>query len=191
MPLTKLPFRIGRAPDSALRIESAAVARRHCEIVYEYERWWLRDLGGSNGVFHLGERVNDAELLHGDVFEVPWGLCFRLLLHEAVEPRDPHMELAIIEQPDDAERWSVYADWLQEHGAPLGERIANPSAADDRRWLGALAVNAGRGELQVEWAHGLPSRAVIRHLSTWRADVAWEERLATLVRTTEFRFLPT
>jgi uncharacterized protein (TIGR02996 family) len=189
VPLTKLPFVIGRPRDNPIAIQSGVVSKRHCEIVFEYERWWVRDLGSTNGTWHLGERVHDAELLHGDVFEVPWGVCFRLLLREPIEVRDADMERAIIEQPDDDERWAVYADWLQEQGAPLGERLANPNAADDRRWLGVLACFAGRGEMHVEWAHGLPSRVVMRCLGTWRSEVSWEFRLATLLRTSQFRFL--
>lgn len=189
VPITGFPFYIGRAKEAALRVPEGSIARRHCQLLYEHDRWWIRDLGSTNGTFHLGEQVHDAELLHGDCFEVAWGVAFRLLLHEPVEQRSPELERAILERPDEPERWSVYADWLQEQGDPLGERMAHPLPADDRRWLGPLAGLAGRGELQVDWAHGLPSRAVLRCLTTWHAGVEWPERLATLLRQPQFRFL--
>lgn len=186
--LAQRPFVIGRAKDNALPLTSGLVSKRHCEVVFEFDRWWLRDLGTTHGTTHLGELIHDAELLHGDCFEVAGVASFRLLLREPVDHRDPEMERAIVDRPDDEQRWSVYADWLQEHGDPLGERIANPRA-DDRRWLGPMAGFAGRGELQVEWAHGLPARVVMRALTPLHADVGWEPRLATLLRQREFRFL--
>lgn len=189
LPLDELPFVIGRGKEATLRTSSGLVSRRHCEVVFEFERWWVRDLGTTHGTWHLGERVHDAELLDGDVFEVARSECFRLLLSEPNDPRDADMERAILERPDDEERWSVYADWLQEHGAPLGERIANPTPEGDLRWLGPLAALAGRGELHVDWAHGLPSRVTLRSLSTSRPDLGWEQRLATILRQPQLRFL--
>lgn len=183
------PFRIGRAKENRLVVPAMDVSPRHCEVVQEYDRWWVRDLGSTNGTFHLGERVHDAQLLHADVFELPSSVCFRLLLREPNDPRDDQMERAIIDDPDDAHRWSVYADWLQERGAPLGERMADCRAADDRRWLGPLAGYEARGELQVGWEHGVPARAVLRTLSPTGWQDGWERPLALLRAEALFRFL--
>ncbi|MDP3154153.1 MAG: FHA domain-containing protein [Archangium sp.] len=183
------PFRIGSAKDNTLTVPTADVAPRHCEVVHEYDRWWVRDLGTTHGTFHLGERIHDAELRDGDVFELPASVCFRLLLREPIDLRDEQMEQALIELPDDAQRWSVYADWLQEHGAPLGERLANPREGEHRRWLGPLAGFAGRGVLQVSWAHGVPAKAVLRNLAPTGWQVSWERPLALLRSETLFRFL--
>ncbi len=183
------PFRIGRGNENMLAVPTMDVSPRHCEVVREYDRWWLRDLGSTNGTFHLGERVHDAELRHGDVFELPASVCFRLLLREPVDPRDDEMEQAISDDPDEAHRWSVYADWLQEQGAPLGERIANRRPADDRRWLGPLAGYEGRGTLQVGWAHGVPARAVVRTIAPTGWQDGWERPLALLRAEPVFRFL--
>lgn len=183
------PFRIGRGKENTLAVPTAEVSPRHCEVVHEYDRWWIRDLGTTNGTFHLGERIHDAELRHADVFELPASVCFRLLLREPIDLRDDQMERALIDSPDDPHRWSVYADWLQERGAPLGERLANPRAADDRRWLGPLAGYAGRGVLQVTWVHGVPARAVLRTLSPTGRQESWESPLALLLADPLFRFL--
>jgi uncharacterized protein (TIGR02996 family) len=187
LPLFTSPFVIGRARDNQLSVQSGLISKRHCEVLREYDRWWIRDLGTTNGTFHLGERVNDAELLHGDVFELANHASFRLLLREPVDLRDAAMEQAIVDQPDDDRRWSVYADWLQEHGAPLGERIANPRSSDDRRWLGPFATFVARGELEVRWAHGLPTRAVLRR--TELQGHQWDRELGLLAKQPEFRFL--
>lgn len=188
IPLTS-PFRIGRGKENALVVPSMDVSTRHCEVVHEYGRWWIRDLGTTSGTFHLGERIHDAELRHGDVFELSANVCFRLLLCEPVDLRDEQMEQALIENPDDAHRWSVYADWLQERGAPLGERMANPRTADDRRWLGPLAGDAARGVVQISWAHGVPMRVVLRSLAPAGRQEGWESPFALLRSEPLFRFL--
>ncbi len=183
------PFRIGRGKENTLVIPAPDVSSRHCEVVHEYDRWWIRDLGTTSGTFHLGERIHDAELRHGDVFELSGRVCFRLLLREPVDLRDEAMEQALIENPDDPQRWSVYADWLQERGAPLGERMANPRTADDRRWLGPLAGDAARGVVQVTWAHGVPTRVVLRSLAPAGRREGWESPFALLRSESIFRFL--
>jgi uncharacterized protein (TIGR02996 family) len=100
------------------------------------------------------------------------------------------MERAIVEAPDDPQRWAVYSDWLQERGAPLGERIATfPRERDDARWLDPFSGDEARGDMQVEWAHGVPKTVTLRSLPLKRTDWPFEERLASLARTASFRFL--
>lgn len=182
------PFVLGRDRTASLQVEALFVSRRHCAVVCEHGRWWVRDLGSTMGTWVRGERVADAELEHGDWFELPWGHCFRLLLREPVVARDADLERAIVET-DDPRVWSVYADRLLEQGDPLGARLAMPRADDDARWLGPLAGLSGRGELSVGWAHGLPRTAVLRSVSGSRAELSWDGRLTLLQRHREFRFL--
>lgn len=197
VPITEHPFRIGRAPRLAtsltapggLLFNSTQLARNHAEVAFEYGRWWVRDLGSTNGSFFRGERIHDAELQHGDCFELSHGVVFRLLLHEPVEPSEPVLERALQSQPDADEPWSVYADWLQEQGDPLGERLAAPRSEDDARWLEPFAGYFVRGDVEVAWSHGLPSSVVLRQLRPGRADVTWAQRFATLLRQRAFRFV--
>ncbi|HYP08124.1 MAG TPA: FHA domain-containing protein [Bryobacteraceae bacterium] len=56
-------FRIGRAEDCGLRIQNDFVSRYHVEVVVEGERWIVRDLGSSNGIFVGGNRVPHAEVV--------------------------------------------------------------------------------------------------------------------------------
>ncbi len=175
----------------ALSEKGLRLGQGTCEVFFEHRRWWLRNLGNSVGVFHLGVPVHDVELFHGDCFEVVTGSTFRLLLRPVEDIRHPEMEQALIEQPDDDKRWSVYADWLLERGAALGERLSNPIPQENMRWLGPLARDAARGDLEVRWAHGLPAQLVLRSLSAWHSTVPWEARLRTMLRQPQFRFVRT
>lgn len=40
------------------------------------------------------------------------------------EPRNPALEQAILENPDDTNAYMALADWLKRQGAPRGELIA-------------------------------------------------------------------
>src|SRR5260221_10447240 len=40
------------------------------------------------------------------------------------EPRNPELERAVIDNPDDRDAYAVLADWLQSNGVPRGELIA-------------------------------------------------------------------
>lgn len=60
------PYTIGRKPDCNLRIPSAAVSRKHCELSLEADALKVRDLGSSNGTFLNDVRVQEAALAAGD-----------------------------------------------------------------------------------------------------------------------------
>jgi membrane-bound lytic murein transglycosylase D len=54
--------RIGRDPGCDLRINDQGVSRVHAEIFRAGGRWFVRDLGSSNGTFLDGERVQEVPL---------------------------------------------------------------------------------------------------------------------------------
>lgn len=60
------PYTIGRKPDCNLRIPSAAVSRKHCELTMAANALKVRDLGSSNGTFLNDVRVQEAFLAAGD-----------------------------------------------------------------------------------------------------------------------------
>ncbi len=60
------PYTIGRKPDCHLRIPSAAVSRKHCELTIADDALKVRDLGSSNGTFLNDVRVQAATLAAGD-----------------------------------------------------------------------------------------------------------------------------
>ena len=58
---------LGRHDDCVIRIKSAQVSRRHCELYEVGGQLMLRDLGSSNGTYVNGKRVTgEVSLKHGD-----------------------------------------------------------------------------------------------------------------------------
>jgi len=53
---------IGREPVCAICVPERAVSRKHAVVVYEQDRWLLRDLGGANGSMVDGRFVQEIEL---------------------------------------------------------------------------------------------------------------------------------
>lgn len=189
IPVVHVPFVLGTARDASLVLTEPTLAPRHCELVEEYGRWWIRHLGGAAGTFHLGQSIHDAELMSGDAFEVAEGIIFRFWLSPPVETWNVAMEKSLAQHPDDTSLWMAYGDWLHERGVLLGARMANSSAADRARGLGPLAGAAARGALQVDWWGGLPSRVVLRRLDAARQSPSWRQLLSLMGRAAEFRFV--
>jgi EAL domain-containing protein (putative c-di-GMP-specific phosphodiesterase class I) len=67
VPLSVLPFRVGRRSGIELTLASDLVSKDHAEIVSEGDRLKLRDLRSTNGTFVNHERVEEAELAEGDI----------------------------------------------------------------------------------------------------------------------------
>lgn len=57
---------IGRDPSNRISINDPAVSRRHCLVIRDDGKYWLRDLGSCNGSFVNGVTVKEVELHHGD-----------------------------------------------------------------------------------------------------------------------------
>jgi membrane-bound lytic murein transglycosylase D len=57
------PFCIGRDPGCEVRVEQAGiVSRRHAEVFFKEDSWWVRDLGSTNGTYLDNQRVKLAPL---------------------------------------------------------------------------------------------------------------------------------
>ena len=97
---------IGRLPENALQIEDASVSSSHAEIFADEDRFFLRDLGSTNGTFINGEKIEKALLHEGD--EVRFGTVLtRFGVSEAsaekipVESSDPTTrESSVSRRPD-------------------------------------------------------------------------------------------
>jgi hypothetical protein len=62
----RLPTVIGRSPDASVKVPSALVSRRHCEVYRSGKELVVRDLGSINGTFVNGERIEEPTLLFED-----------------------------------------------------------------------------------------------------------------------------
>lgn len=71
MPLSPLPFRVGRGSDLELVLGSPRVSKLHAEIDADGRGYVIRDLGSRNGTFVNGERVvGERPLRVGDVIHI-------------------------------------------------------------------------------------------------------------------------
>ena len=67
VPVTRLPFRIGRRPGIELTLHSRAVSTDHAEIYDDGSSLRLRDLRSTNGTFVNRQRISDGPIQDGDV----------------------------------------------------------------------------------------------------------------------------
>ena len=63
-------FAIGRQETNDLQILTAAVSRRHCEIVRQGDEYALRDLGSARGTFVNRVPIGRQILAHGDFVQI-------------------------------------------------------------------------------------------------------------------------
>lgn len=99
--------RIGRHPDNEVHIDSMAVSRNHCVLSRAPQGGWIvEDLGGSNGTYVNGARVQQrAAVRDGDVLGIgKFQVSFRS------SPNDAHAVTSAV---------GVDAPELRELNAPL------------------------------------------------------------------------
>jgi hypothetical protein len=61
---------IGRHPTNLVPFDDPSVSGEHAEITFMRERWWIRDLGSTNGTLVNGERIDGPTALRsGDVVQ--------------------------------------------------------------------------------------------------------------------------
>ncbi|MCD8018167.1 MAG: FHA domain-containing protein [Clostridiales bacterium] len=62
IPVTKLPFTIGRSKENMLELDDLCVARKHCRIVERNGAFLLEDVGTANKLYVNGEITDHVEL---------------------------------------------------------------------------------------------------------------------------------
>ena len=61
------PVRIGRASDAEFQLRDTGISRHHARLFQdEDERWWLEDMGSTNGSYVNGVRITKTALQSGD-----------------------------------------------------------------------------------------------------------------------------
>jgi pSer/pThr/pTyr-binding forkhead associated (FHA) protein len=69
--LTKDTFTIGRAVECDIVIVSKSISREHARIHRDGHRWFVDDLGSTNGTYRNNERViNSLDLRDGDSLKI-------------------------------------------------------------------------------------------------------------------------
>ncbi len=65
------PMFVGRAMENDVVLTDLSVSRRHLELIWEPDRWVLRDCGSGNGTL-INDRLEDGQcqLRHGDRIEI-------------------------------------------------------------------------------------------------------------------------
>lgn len=62
---------LGRSPDLKLTLDHHTVSRRHAEVFCDpFGRWWIRDLGSTNGTLLNGEDITERVLQPGDYISI-------------------------------------------------------------------------------------------------------------------------
>jgi pSer/pThr/pTyr-binding forkhead associated (FHA) protein len=61
---------IGRLPHNLVPFDDPSVSGEHAEITFVRDRWWVRDLGSTNGTLVNEERIDGpTPLRSGDVVQ--------------------------------------------------------------------------------------------------------------------------
>jgi EAL domain-containing protein (putative c-di-GMP-specific phosphodiesterase class I) len=83
VPITALPFQLGRADANDYRFQSGTVSKHHAVLLVVKARYVIRDLLSTNGTFVNGVRVSEQLLSDGDVIHLgpTVELCFCLPRH--------------------------------------------------------------------------------------------------------------
>jgi sulfur carrier protein ThiS len=70
IPLESTYLRVGRGLDNDIILEDSRVSRYHAQLNYRARRFYISDVGSTNGTFVNGERIGDHALRDGDVISL-------------------------------------------------------------------------------------------------------------------------
>lgn len=145
---------IGREHQTVVALDHPSLAEKHVLLEFgPLGRWWLDDMGTRAGTWvnHTHYAGNRRLLEPGDLIRFGEDLVFRFCV-EGWEPADAPLRALIDADPEDDARWEVWADFLEERGDPLAQRIRGfgPSPGD---------LGVGSGHL---WEHGFIRKGVLQ-----------------------------
>ena len=68
--IEKLPVVIGRSRDCDIVVDDAGASRRHAELRLDNGAYVIVDLGSTNGLEVNGTRIENAQIIPGDLITV-------------------------------------------------------------------------------------------------------------------------
>ena len=158
IPITHTPFTIGRDPTCHLRPKSANISRRHCMLLIDNGRVFVRDFGSTNGTMVNDQRVVDTVELHdADRLQVD-RLFFEVRLAAAeTESITASAPTAVVsapaKKPDSRDDDAIAALLLELNSSPpspseLGE-AGEPARPEDSTVLNMPAINPEGSSVQL------------------------------------------
>ena len=69
-PLESTQVTIGRGLNNDIILEDTRVSRHHAQLRYRARRFWIADLGSTNGTFVNGQQVEEQALRDGDLISL-------------------------------------------------------------------------------------------------------------------------
>jgi len=78
---------IGRQPTNGVVVDDEGISRTHARIVVEDGRYFIEDLGSSNGTFVNGERIDRAPIFDGVVLQLGPHVYFRFSITDENQVR--------------------------------------------------------------------------------------------------------
>lgn len=70
IPLESTAIAIGRGLSNDVILEDSRVSRHHAQLRYRQRRFWITDLGSTNGTFVNGIRITETALHDGDTISL-------------------------------------------------------------------------------------------------------------------------
>jgi hypothetical protein len=70
IPLESTQVTIGRGLNNDIILEDTRVSRHHAQLRYRARRFWVTDLGSTNGTYVNGEQVEEQALRDGDLLSL-------------------------------------------------------------------------------------------------------------------------
>lgn len=70
IPLESTMLTIGRGLSNDIILEDTRVSRHHAQLRYRSRRFWVADVGSTNGTFVNGEAIEERSLNDGDVISL-------------------------------------------------------------------------------------------------------------------------
>lgn len=77
------PCVVGRDPSNGVHIDNIGVSRQHCQFIYDGSKFYVEDMGSSNGTYLNNQKITRQEVTDGDAVTI--GKFILLFEHSALD----------------------------------------------------------------------------------------------------------